>query len=255
MRLDLYLVEVKRFPSRQRAQREIRAGNVTVNGKRITKPSHDIAASDRVAVHATTNPYVSQGGLKLEHAIRHFSLDLEGRRVLDIGSSTGGFTDCALRHGAKNVYAVDVGTLQMHGTLREDDRVILHEQTNFLDIGPDDLGGPIDLVVVDVSFTSSLPIIRHAYGMLDAPEMVVLVKPQFETRKRNRRGIVNRPDHHRSILKSHILSLKSQDIPVHALIPSPVKGSHGNIEFLLHIRKPTKPIDVDAVVDAAWRRD
>ncbi|MFW5913728.1 MAG: TlyA family RNA methyltransferase [Bacillota bacterium] len=255
MRLDRYLVVEKVFPSRQRAQREIRAGSITVNGKPVTKPSYDITSSDTVDVHAITNPYVSQGGLKLEHAIKYFSLDLRDKRILDIGSSTGGFTDCALRHGAAKVFAVDVGTLQMHGTLREDDRVVLHEQTNFLDIGPDDLTGPLDLVVIDVSFTSSLPIITHAHKLLDAPEMVVLVKPQFETRKRNRRGIVNRPDHHRSILKSYVLSLKAQDIPVHALIPSPIKGAHGNIEFLLHIRKPTASIDVDALVDAAWRRD
>ncbi|MFW6284745.1 MAG: TlyA family RNA methyltransferase [Bacillota bacterium] len=255
MRLDRYLVEERMFPSRQRAQREIRAGSITVNGKAITKPSYPITAADTIKVHAITNPYVSQGGLKLEHAIKEFALDLKDSRVLDIGSSTGGFTDCALKHGAKTVYALDVGTLQMHGSLREDERVILHEQTNFLDTSAQDFKKSFDLVMIDVSFASSLTMIFHAYRILDAPEMVVLIKPQFETRKRNRRGIVNRPDLHRAILKSYMLSLEAQGIPVHALIPSPIQGAHGNIEFLLHIRKPTASIDVDAVVDSAWRRD
>ncbi|MFW5893118.1 MAG: TlyA family RNA methyltransferase [Bacillota bacterium] len=255
MRLDRHLVENSYFPSRQRAQREIRAGSILVNDKIITKPSHDVSPDDTVMVRSIANPYVSQGGLKLEHAIQQFKLDLRESRVLDIGSSTGGFTDCALKHGAKTVFALDVGTLQMHGSLREDDRVIVQEQTNFLDTSAQDFKRSFDLVVIDVSFASSLPMIFHADAILDAPEMVVLVKPQFETRKRNRRGIVNRPDDHRSILKSYILSLNAHGIPVHALIPSPIQGAHGNIEFLLHIRKPSASIDVDEVVDSAWRRD
>lgn len=255
MRLDRYLADGKQFQSRHRAQREIRAGSVTVNGKVVTKPSHDIGESDTVSLRAVNNPYVSQGGLKLEHAIGTFKLSLEGRRVIDVGSSTGGFTDCAIKHGASHVFAVDVGTLQMHGDLRRDDRVILYEQTNFLETGPDDFPGAVDLVVIDVSFTSSIPIIRHAKGILADAEMVVLVKPQFETRKRNRKGIVNSPDAHKDILRSYCLALKAMDIPIAGLTPSPVKGQHGNIEFLLHIRKPPASIDVDAVVDTAWRRD
>lgn len=255
MRLDRYLAEKGKFPSRHRAQNEIRAGSVLVNGNVVTKPSHNIDEHDTVSVGSVQNPYVSQGGLKLEHAIQAFSLSLEDRRVVDIGSSTGGFTDCAIRHGAKEVFAVDVGTLQMHGDIRKDERVILYEQTNFLNTGVEDFPRPIDLVVIDVSFISSLPIIRHAHRMFKSPEMVVLVKPQFETRHRNRRGIVNKPDAHKDILKNYCLSLKSMDIPVAGLTSSPVRGQHGNIEFLLHISKPAASIDVDAIVDSAWRRD
>lgn len=226
-----------------------------VNGRVITKPSFDVMGGDTVTIRSIHNPYVSQGGLKLEHAIRSFSLSFEGKRVLDVGSSTGGFTDCALQHGASEVLAVDVGTLQLHGDLRKDERVILYENTNFLDIKTSDLPKEIDLVLVDVSFTSSLPIIKHAFDCLCGPKMVVLLKPQFETTERNRRGIVNNPKEHKSILKRYVQSLEGMAVPMRSLIPSPIKGQHGNIEFLLHIDTPTTPIDIDAIVDDAWSRD
>lgn len=248
MRLDLYLVNRDDFTSRHRAQSEIKAGSVKVNGTVVMKPSFKVKDSDTVTLATLRNPYVSQGGLKLEEALRKFSINMTDRHVLDIGSSTGGFTDCAFRHGAHEVYAVDVGTLQMHGDLRIREKLHLSEQTNFLDTSINQFSESVDLVVMDVSFTSSLPLIEHAWRMFGDIEMVILVKPQFENIERTKKGVIRHPRVHERILAHYLAQFERLEIPHTNLIPSPIKGQHGNKEFLLHINHMNNPLNIKSIV-------
>ncbi|MGM0436030.1 MAG: TlyA family RNA methyltransferase [Bacillota bacterium] len=253
MRLDLYLVNRGDFASRHRAQNEIKAGSVKVNGTLTMKPSFKVSDEDVVTLSTLNNPYVSQGGLKLEAALQAFSTNMEGRSVLDIGSSTGGFTDCAFRHGAREVYAVDVGTLQMHGVLRSKKTLHLYEQTNFLDTTPEQFSNAIDLVVMDVSFTSSIPLIHHAWQMFGEIEMIVLVKPQFENTERSKKGVIRHPRVHERILTHYLSQLEMLGIPHTAMMASPIKGQHGNKEFLLHINREDKPLNIKTIVSKAHK--
>lgn len=253
MRLDVYLVTRGDFTSRHRAQSEIKSGSLKVNGKITMKPSTQVSDADEVVLNTIKNPYVSQGGLKLEQALQVFHIDMQGRQVLDVGSSTGGFSDCALKHGAKVVHAVDVGTLQLHGDLRVDDRVHLHEQTNFLNTDASCFSHAIDLVVMDVSFTSSLPLVHHAWQMFEGVEMVVLVKPQFENIERTKKGVIRHPKTHERILEQYSRHLETLGIPHTELVPSPIKGQRGNIEFLLHINHENQSLNIKDIVSKAHK--
>lgn len=237
MRLDQLLVERGLVPSREKARGLILAGEVLVNGKKIDKAGHDVASDSQVELLERPR-YVGRGGLKLEAALGHFQVSAEGKVCLDIGSSTGGFTDCLLQHGAARVYAVDVGTGQLDWKLRNDPRVIVHEQVNARYLSRHEVPEAIQLAVADVSFISITMILPAVAGLLaDNAEMVILVKPQFELERHQvgKGGIVRDSSLHRKACQRiedavRGLGFKSD------IIPSPILGAEGNQEFLLYAR-------------------
>ncbi len=235
-RLDLLLVERGLAPSRAQAQAWILAGRVRVNGVRVDKPGTRVA---RAALLELLSPpkYVSRGGEKLEAALHAFRLDPRGKIALDIGASTGGFTDCLLQHGASRVYAVDVGHGQLHWKLRNDPRVVVKEGLNARFLRPEDIGEPVDLVTVDVSFISLRLILPRLEGIVRAEgDVVPLVKPQFEAGPgRVRRGVVRDPRVHREVLQGLVQFLREElRWSVKGAIASPLLGPKGNREFFLH---------------------
>lgn len=237
MRLDQLLVERGLVPSREKARGLILAGEVLVNGKKIDKAGQDVASDSQVELLEKPR-YVGRGGLKLEAALHHFQVSAQGKVCLDVGSSTGGFTDCLLQHGAARVYAIDVGTGQLDWKLRNDPRVIVHEQVNARYLSRHEVPEPIHLAVADVSFISVTMILPAVAGLLaDNAEMVILVKPQFELERHQvgKGGIVRDSSLHRQAcqrIESAVrgLGFKSD------IIPSPILGAEGNQEFLLYAR-------------------
>lgn len=240
MRLDLYLVENNYFTSRTKAKEAIEANVVMVNGKVIKKGSFDVTSFDTVSITGMTNPYVSRGGLKLEAAIKAFYLDFKDKTIVDIGASTGGFTDCSLQFGASKVYAIDVGTNQLAEKLLFDSRVVSLEQTNIADIPyfPEN----IDYFVMDVSFVSIehlLPAISKFITSNNA--LICLIKPQFEVGKMYlKNGIVKDRSMHIKVLENVNKELELYNLGIEKLIPSPILGGSGNKEFLALIRKNVK---------------
>jgi 23S rRNA (cytidine1920-2'-O)/16S rRNA (cytidine1409-2'-O)-methyltransferase len=242
-RLDKLLVERGLLPSRERAQALILAGRVLVNEQKIDKPGHAVAESASLRLLGDDLRYVSRGGLKLEGALRHWAIDLNAKFCLDIGASTGGFTDCMLQHGAARVLAVDTGYGQIADSLRRDPRVSLMERTNARKFAPGDLPRDIDFLSMDVSFISAtlvLPAVVAAIGPEKPLEAVVLVKPQFEAGRENigKGGIVRDPEAHRIAIervRACVAGLRGANIEV---IDSPIHGAEGNREFLLHALIP-----------------
>ncbi len=236
-RLDLAIVERGLAESREKARALILAGSVLVNGRMIDKAGQAIDA--QAAIELLEGPkYVSRGGLKLEAALEHFHIDASGRVCLDIGSSTGGFTDCLLQHGAARVYAIDVGTGQLDWKLRNDARVIAREQVNARRLGRDLVPEPIDIAVCDVSFISVTMILPVLPDLLaESGEMAILVKPQFELERRQvgKGGIVRDPELHRVACDRVEQAVRALGFQT-AIIPSPILGAEGNREFLLHAR-------------------
>mgnify|MGYP001202713426 CR=1 FL=1 len=238
-RLDALLVEQGYFDSREKAKAAIMAGLVCANGEKVDKPGTKLSRDVRITVKGAPHPYVSRGGLKLEKAIRQFGIDLRGAVVIDVGASTGGFTDCALQHGASLVYAVDVGYNQLDWKLRNDPRVIVMERTNFRYAGPDFLPGPKPtFATVDVSFIS----LSLMFGPLRAilspmGEAVVLIKPQFEAGrdKVGKAGVVRDPQTHKDVLRSVLTSAAEFEFWTKGLTYSPITGGDGNVEFLAHL--------------------
>jgi 23S rRNA (cytidine1920-2'-O)/16S rRNA (cytidine1409-2'-O)-methyltransferase len=238
-RLDKLLVERGLLPSRERAQALILAGRVLVNEQKIDKPGHAVAESASLRLLGDDMRYVSRGGLKLEAALQHWKIDLNGKFCLDVGASTGGFTDCMLQHGAARVLAIDTGYGQIADALRRDPRVSLMERTNARKLAPGDLPRGVDLLAMDVSFISAtlvLPAVIAAIGAEKSLEVVVLVKPQFEAGRENvgQGGIVRNPEAHRSAIervRACVAELGGENIEV---IDSPIQGAEGNREFLLH---------------------
>lgn len=242
-RLDVFLVEIGLAPSRSKAKALIDGGCVSVNGAICTKANQKVAPDASVCVEdATLLRYVSRGGLKLEQAIRDFNLDLQGKRVLDIGSSTGGFTDCALQHGAASVVSVDVGTDCMDPELAKDPRISLFEQTD-IRTAPDECFQGIDLVVCDASFVS-LPIVLEPALRIDGSfQIAALIKPQFEVGAevaRKRRGIINDPKIHRQVLDSVLQKLSDLGLVARELTCSPISGGDGNREYLVLLEPVAK---------------
>lgn len=239
MRLDLYLTEKGYFESRNKAKTEIEAGNITVNGKVITKSSFDVSDDDKIELSDDVMPYVSRGGYKLEAAIKTFNLDFKDKVVLDIGASTGGFTDCSLQNGAKLVYAVDVGSNQLHDKLKNDKRVISYEETNILEFNED---LKPDFIVMDVSFVSIeylLPGIQKF--ITEDNSFVCLIKPQFEIGKMHiKNGIVKDKSLYVHILESIDNALRKYNLGIEKLILSPILGGSGNREFIALIKKNEK---------------
>jgi 23S rRNA (cytidine1920-2'-O)/16S rRNA (cytidine1409-2'-O)-methyltransferase len=237
LRLDQLLVERGLVSSREKARALILAGQVRVEGQKIDKAGHGVSADARVELIETPR-YVGRGGLKLEAALDHFHISAEGKICLDIGSSTGGFTDCLLQHGAARVYAIDVGTAQLDWKLRNDARVVAHEQVNARYLSQREVPETIDLAVADVSFISVTMILPAVAGLLakDA-EMVILVKPQFELERQQvgKGGIIRDPALHRQACQRVEDAVRQLGFQT-AIIPSPVLGAEGNQEFLLYAR-------------------
>lgn len=240
-RIDQLLVNRGLFESRQQAQRSIMAGLVLVNQERVDKPGTKVPTTATIEVKGQIHPYVSRGGLKLEEALRLFAIDVTDRVMLDIGASTGGFTDCALQHGVKYVYAIDVGYGQLAWKLRQDPRVNVMERTNFRYLKPEDLVGDTapTLATIDVSFISLSHILPTLATLLQPNgEVIALVKPQFEAGKEQvgKKGLVKDPAVHRQVLTNFVNLAHSLGYEVKGLGVSPIQGGEGNIEFLSHLR-------------------
>jgi len=238
-RIDALLVQRGFFDSREKAKRAVMAGLVFSKQERIDKPGTKINIDAPLDVKGAAIPYVSRGGLKLEKAIASFQLDFNDKIVLDIGASTGGFTDCALQHGAKKVYALDVGYGQLDWKLREDKRVIVMERTNFRYVQPEHLSeGLPQMVTIDVSFISLSLILPPLLPLLDShAEVMSLVKPQFEAGREQvgKKGVVRDPKVHKEVLLRTIQFAEEVGFTFKSLQFSPITGGEGNIEFLLHL--------------------
>ena len=234
-RLDQVLVDRQLVESREKARALILSGNVLVNGQKIDKAGH--AVDPESPIEMLERPrYVSRGGLKLEAALDHFHIDATGKTCLDVGSSTGGFTDCLLQHGATRVYAIDVGTGQLDWKLRNDPRVIVAEQVNARYLNREQVPEPVALAVCDVSFISVTMILPALPDLLDKNGgMVILVKPQFELERRQvgKGGIVREPELHRVASDKVQAAVQALGFKT-SLIPSPILGAEGNREFLLY---------------------
>jgi len=254
-RIDAVLVERGLFSSRERAGAAVLAGEVRVGGEVVTKAGHAVA-DDAVIEVAERQQYVSRGGQKLAGALDVFGFEVSGLRVVDVGASTGGFTDCVLQRGARSVCAVDVGYGQLAWSLRTDSRVTVFDRTSIRAADPTELGAPFDLVVIDVSFISLRVVLPHLMQLLgDEGNLVALVKPQFEAVKGRvgKRGVVRDPDVHEDVLGAAIEAVQTAGLVVRGLTFSPIKGPEGNIEFWMWAARTGEPTEATArsVVDSA----
>jgi len=241
-RLDVLLVNRQFFESREKARRAIMAGSVFVDGERVDKAGFLCSPDAEITVKSDPVPYVSRGGLKLEKALRVFNIGLEGMTCVDVGASTGGFTDVMLKNGAAKVYAVDVGYGQLAWSLRNDPRVVCMERTNFRYVKPEDIGEPLDFGAADVSFISLRLILPPLKAVLkENARAVCLIKPQFEAgrEKVGKKGVVRDPAVHEEVITQVIDAARNQGFAVLGLSWSPVKGPEGNIEYILHLLNGT----------------
>ena len=237
-RLDVLLTERMFAETRSKAQAIIMSGNVYVNGQKADKPGISYEETVEIEVKGAVCPYVSRGGLKLEKALRDFGVKPEGYVCSDSGASTGGFTDCLLQQGARKVFAIDVGYGQLDWKIRSDDRVVVMERTNIRYVTPEQLGEPLDLSVIDVSFIG-LEIVLPTIKTLLKPtgQVLCLIKPQFEAGKENvgKKGVVREPKIHKMVLDNFVELVHGLGFKILGLTFSPVKGPEGNIEFLGHL--------------------
>lgn len=245
-RLDVLLVRRGLAESREKAKAVIMAGCVYVNDQKEDKAGamFDEAKISNLEVRGNTLPYVSRGGLKLAKAMKQFDISLEGKVCMDIGASTGGFTDCMLQNGAVKVYSVDVGHGQLAWKLRNDERVVCMEKTNFRYMVREDIQDDLDFASVDVSFISLTKILGPAYNLLKTDaQMVCLIKPQFEAGKEKvgKKGVVREPSVHREVIEMVMDYAVSIGFEILHLDFSPIRGPEGNIEYLLHIYKASEP--------------
>jgi 23S rRNA (cytidine1920-2'-O)/16S rRNA (cytidine1409-2'-O)-methyltransferase len=252
-RLDAELVRRGLVESRARAVEVVAAGRVCVGGAPARSPARRVAPDEPVTVEGPSRRYVSRGGEKLEAALAAFPIDPRGRRVLDAGASTGGFTDCLLRHGAAHVVAVDVGRGQLAWSLRTDARVSVLERTNVRSLEAHVIGGPLPCAVADLSFISLLTV-APALARCTTPDarLVLLVKPQFEAGREaiGRGGIVRDPQTHREVIARVAAGLADAGLPVVALIASPLTGADGNREFLAYVDRAGTAADRGQLVRA-----
>ncbi|MBE6015966.1 MAG: TlyA family RNA methyltransferase [Lachnospiraceae bacterium] len=260
-RLDVLLVSRGLAPSREKAKTVIMAGDVFVNGQREDKAGTMFDTDVPIEVKGPALKYVSRGGLKLEKAMENFAVDPADKICMDIGSSTGGFTDCMLQNGAVKVYAVDVGHGQLAWKLRNDPRVVVMEKTNIRYVTPEDIDDTIDFFSVDVSFISLSKVLLPVKNLLTPKgEGVCLIKPQFEAgrEKVGKKGVVRDPEVHKEVIETVIDYVTSIGYSVKDLDYSPVKGPEGNIEYLIHIASDdtgevADTIDVGRTVEAAHK--
>lgn len=257
-RLDNLLVERGFFQSRNRAQAAVMEGNVLVNNIKKTKPGSLVDEDAKIEIIGDQLPYVSRGGLKLEKAIQVFDISFKEKTVLDIGASTGGYTDCALQKGAKKVFAVDVGYGQLAWKLRNDPRVINMERVNARYLTPEDIGEKVDIVTLDVSFISLEKVVSACLPLVkEGGELVALIKPQFEAGKEKvgKKGVVKDPQVHIEVLEQVTRTLNDLGLRVLNLTFSPIRGPKGNIEYLAYgVKEPgnNECLDIPGVVEEAW---
>lgn len=256
-RLDILLVQKGFFSSREKAKASIMAGEIYVDGKRIEKAGEFVSINSSIEVKTNSLPYVSRGGLKLQKAIETFNINVTGKIALDIGASTGGFTDCLLKHGALKVYAVDVGYGQLDWNLRNDPRVINMEKTNirFLDTLPE----IVDMITIDVSFISLELVIPTADKFLKSEgDLIALIKPQFEAgrEKVGKKGVVRDPAVHREVIEKIVVLLQKFNYSIIGITYSPIKGAEGNIEYLIYGKKVIEKqhnFDITKIVEEAFK--
>ncbi|MDD3839187.1 MAG: TlyA family RNA methyltransferase [Clostridia bacterium] len=239
-RLDKVLVEKGLAKSRDRAKRLIMAGQVYVNNELVDKPGTNICICDmdKIVIKGNDIPFVSRGGLKLEKAINEFDIDLNGKICIDVGASTGGFTDCMLKKGASRVYSIDVGYGQFDWSLRNDPRVVCMERTNIRNVVPADIGVLCDFASIDVSFISLklvIPVVKNLLN--DQGKMVCLIKPQFEVGKEKvgKNGVVRDPVAHKQVINDIIQFSINSKLCIMDIGFSPIKGPKGNIEYLIYL--------------------
>lgn len=239
-RLDILLVNRGITDSRQKARALILEGKVLVNGKKVEKPGTMVDDSSNIELCGENIPYVSRGGLKLEAAIKKFEIDIKDKVAMDVGASTGGFTDCLLQHGAKKVYAVDVGYGQLAWKLRTDPRVIPIERTNIRYMPKEQIPENIDIATIDVSFISLKLVIPKVMEFLkDRGEIVALIKPQFEVGKKDveKGGIIRSPEKRQFAVSEVVKFCEQSGLKIKGVIESPIRGQKGNIEYLLYAIK------------------
>lgn len=261
-RLDVLLVKRNLAGSREKAKAIIMSGIVYVDGQKEDKAGTTFREDVQIEVRGHTLPYVSRGGLKLEKALKCFDVSVEGKVCTDVGSSTGGFTDCMLQNGAVRVYAIDVGRGQLDWKLRQDERVVCMEKTNIRYVKPEDLGEPIDFSSIDVSFISLSKVLGPIRDYLtDNGQITALIKPQFEAgrEKVGKKGVVRDKSTHIEVIDNVIAYALSIGFRVLDLTFSPIKGPEGNIEYLVHLEKcqpqeaaVEEKIDVKTVVSEAF---
>lgn len=255
IRLDVYLTEEGLAPSRSAAQAMIMAGDVYIDNQKAMKAGEVLKGTEHIEVRGKTLKYVSRGGLKLEKAMQVFPIDLSEKVCMDIGASTGGFTDCMLQNGAARVYSIDVGYGQLAWKLRQDKRVVNMERTNIRYLQAADLDSEPDFFSVDVSFISLKLVLPVAYSVLkDGGEGVCLIKPQFEAgrEKVGKKGVVREKSTHIEVIENTLAFTKEIGFSVQGLDYSPVRGPEGNIEYLMYIRKSndtSQEFDIPALVD------
>lgn len=259
-RLDVLLVKRGLAVSREKAKAVIMAGSVYVDNQKEDKAGTMFQDTVNIEVRGSTLKYVSRGGLKLEKAMTHFDVTLEGKVCMDVGSSTGGFTDCMLQNGAVKVFAIDVGHGQLDWKIRNDERVVCMEKTNIRYVVPEDLGEEADFSSIDVSFISLTKVLLPVYHLLTPQgEVVCLIKPQFEAgrEKVGKKGVVRDPKVHEEVIEKVIGYAVSIGYAVRHLEYSPIKGPEGNIEYLLHLKKNPEgtlenvPVDIQKIVAQA----
>lgn len=253
-RLDVAVLEGGYAPSREKAKAIIMAGQVYVNNQKVDKAGFELKEGDKLEVRGKTLKYVSRGGLKLEKAMQVFPITLADKTCMDVGASTGGFTDCMLQNGAKRVYSVDVGYGQLAWSLRTDDRVVNLERTNFRHITEEQVPEPIDFASVDVSFISLKHIFPNLHLLLRPHgQAVCLIKPQFEAGrdKVGKKGVVREAATHLEVVERVIGMAIENGFSLLGLEFSPVKGPEGNIEYLLYVEKSEAPVVAPEVDPAA----
>ena len=236
-RLDKLLVDRGLSASRERAQALILSAKVLVDGRQVTKAGQAVSTNSNLRVLGADHPYASRGGLKLQRALEEFGLDVTGLVAMDVGASTGGFTDCLLQYGAKKVYAVDVGYGQLAWKLRQDPRVVVLERQNIRYLSRDQIPEPIHIATIDVSFISLKLVIPAVRPFLEPKaKLVALIKPQFEAGRAHvgKGGVVRDQRIHQAVCDSVSESCRSTGLEVHGIIRSPVLGPKGNVEFLLY---------------------
>jgi 23S rRNA (cytidine1920-2'-O)/16S rRNA (cytidine1409-2'-O)-methyltransferase len=237
-RLDKLLVKRGLVQGREEGRGKILAGNVLVDDRPVTKAGTLVDENATIRLRSKISPYASRGGTKLETALQEFDIDVNGKTVLDVGASTGGFTDCLLAHGAAKVYAVDVGYGQLDWKLRNDPRVVVYEKTNIRYVAPGDLPAPADLATLDVSFISLKLVLPPVKALLiSGGEVVALIKPQFEVGKGHvgKGGVVRSTDEHRRVIEEIKAKSAALDFLVRGVVESPLLGPKGNKEFFIHL--------------------
>lgn len=262
-RIDVLLVEKGHFDSRERAKKAIMAGVVFVNNQRCDKAGVDVDEESEIEVKGNPIPYVSRGGLKLEKAMKNFDLTLENKVCMDIGSSTGGFTDCMLQNGAKKVFSIDVGYGQLAWKLRQDERVVCMERTNIRHVTIEDTKEFAQFASIDVSFISLKLVLPKAKELLDSTgEVVALIKPQFEAgrEKVGKKGVVREKSTHIEVIEKISEFAVEAGFAILGLDFSPIKGPEGNIEYLIHLKTSNEGYEhnsekfkekIDEVVEAS----